>query len=164
MAATKPSIILVHGAYHDSGCYDLVKERLEGLSYEVFTINSPTTNATSTTINYKDDVEEIHKVMLPLFDAGKEVTIVGHSYGGITSCVSTEGQSIAERSKAGKKGGVRSIVFLCAFALIEKWTNVSEVNPQADISWVQFNEVSLGVPFRYLNAEKLQLGGLFGLQ
>jgi len=79
--------------------------------------------------------------MLPLLDDGKEVVVVGHSYGGLPAYLCTEGQSIAERTAAGKKGGVRSVVFLCAFAIPEKGSYLNEVNSPSDVSYVQINEV-----------------------
>jgi pimeloyl-ACP methyl ester carboxylesterase len=142
MELTKPTILLVHGAFHHSSCYYKVKQRLEALSYPVVAVDLRTTNGSSVSINYMDDVEEIHQVILPLMDEGKEIVVVGHSYGGIPSYVSTEGESIAERAAGGKKGGVRSIVFLSAFAHPERGMHNSEVNTPADISWVGLNGVS----------------------
>ena len=142
MPSTKPTIVLVHGAFHRSVCFDKIKQRLEALSYPVTTVDSPTTNGSSLTTTYKDDVEAIHQVMLPLMDEGKEIVIVGHSLGGISACASTEGESIAERATAGKKGGIRSIVFICAFALPKIGLICPEYNTPADNSWAELNAVS----------------------
>lgn len=141
MASVKPTIILVHGAFHRSVGYDKVKERLEVLSYPVITINLRTTEPSSPSLNYKDDVEEIHQVLLPLMDEGREAVVVGHSYGGVPAYVCTEGQSIAERSVVGKKGGIRSVVFLCGFAIPEIGSYVNEVNTPSDVSWVEMSDV-----------------------
>lgn len=115
--STHPTIVLVHGAYHGPWCYSLVIPKLEALGYPVIAIDSPTTSSPSATTAPLDDVAEIHKHVLPLLDAGKEVVLAAHSYGGIPTYLSAIGQSVAERAKENKKGGVRSVVFLCAFAL-----------------------------------------------
>jgi pimeloyl-ACP methyl ester carboxylesterase len=141
MALTKPTLLLVPGAYHLPLSYDTNKERLEALSYPVVTIRLPTASGISPSTSYKEDVEAIHSIILPLMDEGKEIVVVGHSYGGVPSYVSTEGQSIAERTAAGKKGGVRSAVFLCAFAHPEKDKFVTEVNQGSDTTWLSFREV-----------------------
>ena len=159
MTSPKPTIILVHGSWHRLGCFHLIKERLERLSYEVYAIDSPTTSEISPTLDYRDDVEEIHKLMLPLFDTGKEVTIVGHSYGGLPAFVSTEGQSIAERAQAGKRGGVRSLVLLCALAPTERYTDaaiVGQIKP-GSVSFCPLNEVSYcnEAPCNNINTDRL---------
>ena len=149
MAAAKPTVILVHGAYHTSNCYDIIKSKLEALSYPVIAVDLVTMNAKSPSVSLKDDVAEIHRIMLPLLDAGKEVTVVGHSYGGIPAYLSTEGQSIAERTQDGKKGGVRSVVFLCAFAVSEVGKSCTDTNTPSDVTFIQFREVSSSPPFSF---------------
>jgi len=47
-------------------------------------------------------------------DAGKEIVLIAHSYGGTPSCAAVEGQTIAERSARGEKGGIKSILFISA--------------------------------------------------
>jgi hypothetical protein len=49
------------------------------------------------TATYLNDVATIHAIILPLIDAGREIFIVAHSYGGIPGCAATEGQSVRER-------------------------------------------------------------------
>ena len=145
-SSTKPTIILVPGAYHTSSSFDIIKTRLEALSYPVIALELATANAKSSSVGPKDDVAEIHRVMLPLCDAGKEVTIVAHSYGGFPAYLSTQGHSVAERAQGGKRGGVKSIVFLCAFAATEVGKTFTETNLPADVSWVSFRDVGF---FKY---------------
>jgi pimeloyl-ACP methyl ester carboxylesterase len=142
--ASHPTIILIPGAYHAPSVFDLIKKKLEALSYPVTAIKLPSVNATSLTVGHKEDAEAVHEVILPLLDAGKEVTLVGHSYGGLPTYISTQGHSIAERSQAGKMGGVRSIVLVAAFAPLVAGQHLSEQNTGSDVSWVTFRaEVSL---------------------
>lgn len=63
---------------------------------------------------------QVHSLVNPLFDAGREVVIIGHSYGGIPACASTQGYTMDERADKGKKGGFRSIIYLAGFAIPEK--------------------------------------------
>ncbi|KAG0651477.1 Pyrethroid hydrolase [Hyphodiscus hymeniophilus] len=144
-AETNPTVLLVHGAYHTSSCFDVIKPKLEALSYQVIALDLPTTNPSSPTVGIREDVEAIHKVMLPLLDAGKEVTVVGHSYGGFPGYLSIEGNSLTERAEAGKRGGVRSMVFICAFASPEVGMALTDVNigSPPDVSWFTFREDGL---------------------
>jgi len=52
-------------------------------------------------------------------ESGKDVILVMHSYGGIAGSDGLKGLSSLERQKLGKKGGVKALVYLCAFVLPE---------------------------------------------
>jgi pimeloyl-ACP methyl ester carboxylesterase len=53
----------------------------------------------------------------PLFAVGREVVLVGHSYGGVVATVTSEGQGVAERAARGELGGFSRIVFLAGFTV-----------------------------------------------
>ncbi|KAI1849199.1 hypothetical protein JX266_005160 [Neoarthrinium moseri] len=119
MSATssKPVILLIHGGWHYPKCYGPLVDELEGLGYSVLCPELPTLGADTHGKTPADDVALIHEIVLPLFDQGKEIVIIGHSYGGIPACASTQGLGVQERALEGKKGGFKSIVFLAAFAI-----------------------------------------------
>src|SRR5205085_5835564 len=58
-----------------------------------------------------DDAAFIAKEMENLADAGKEIILVAHSYGGMPATQSTKGLSVQERQKEGKKGGLVRIAY-----------------------------------------------------
>lgn len=58
-------------------------------------------------------------MLLPLLDAGKDLLLVMHSYGGLAGNCSAKGLSKKERSSAGHEGGVIGLVFITAFVAKE---------------------------------------------
>ncbi|KAK3995732.1 Alpha/beta hydrolase fold-1 [Cladorrhinum sp. PSN332] len=68
-------------------------------------------------VGWDADTDVLLKEAEPLFDQGKKVVLVGHSYGGIPATVATRNNGVAERAAAGLKGGFKHVVFLAAFAL-----------------------------------------------
>jgi hypothetical protein len=61
-----------------------------------------------------DDAAHIASVVSPLVDAGKEIVLVAHSYGGVPVTESIKGLSLKERASNGQKGGIKSIVYFAA--------------------------------------------------
>ncbi|KUJ13786.1 alpha/beta-hydrolase [Mollisia scopiformis] len=117
--AKLPLIVLVHGAWHRPNSFKKLQVELERQGYEVLcpalvTMSKTKENAGAT---HLDDVALIHELLRPHLDQGREVVIVGHSYGGVPSVVSCEGNTVDERAAQGKKGGIRAIVFIAAIVL-----------------------------------------------
>ena len=59
-----------------------------------------------------DDAAVIRQVAAKLADEGKDVVLVGHSYGGVPATEAIKGISKAEREKEGKKGGVVRVAYM----------------------------------------------------
>jgi pimeloyl-ACP methyl ester carboxylesterase len=90
-------VVLVHGAWHGSWCWDQVVERLDGL--QVVTVDLPSVGSLA---RFADDV----RVVRDALDRGDGPALLcGHSYGG---------QVVSE---AAGHPAVAATVFLCAFAL-----------------------------------------------
>ncbi|KAI1140047.1 Alpha/beta hydrolase fold-1 [Hypoxylon sp. FL0543] len=109
----KRGIIFSVGAFHPAHFLDPVKQLLEnGQTFDPVLVSShPSLGNDSRGKTLWDDVEALRKQMAPHVDAGCEFIIVGHSYGGFPGFEATEGWTVAERAAAGKKGGVRAVVF-----------------------------------------------------
>ena len=131
----KPVIVLVHGAWHRPLHYI---ELINGLRFKGFTVVAPL-NATAGWDNtivgktHFDDVRLIQSAMNPYLDAGKEVVLVCHSYGGIPGTAAAESNTVAERKAKGENGGIISVVYIAAFALpqpgLSLWIGVGGVKP-----------------------------------
>jgi pimeloyl-ACP methyl ester carboxylesterase len=94
-AATKPAIILVHGAFADGSSWSKVIPLLEKDGYYVIAVQMPLTSLA-------DDVATSKRVI----DAQKgPVVVVGHSYGGAVITGAAAGNA-----------NVKSLVYLAAFA------------------------------------------------
>jgi len=77
-------------------------------------------------VTWEADKEMLLNLVVPLFEQGKEIIIIGHSYGGIPACAATEGNGVQERVVAGKKGGFRRIVYLAGFAIPQRGMTLLE--------------------------------------
>lgn len=135
----KPIIVLVPGAWHTAECFRYIIPKLEALSYPVVVINLATAGGQNPEATHLDDIAVIHKAIIPLMNDGSEIMLVAHSYGGIPACASVEGQTVAERSARGEKGGITSIFFLCAFALKERGMTCNSTFDKQSVDWMDID-------------------------
>lgn len=88
------AIVLVHGAWHGAWCWDAVVRELSDRGSAAVAVELPLTG-------YPDDVAAVRQA---IGEAGDEVIVCAHSYGGMV--VSAAAQGLA---------GIRRLVFLAAF-------------------------------------------------
>ncbi|GAP88131.1 hypothetical protein SAMD00023353_1501020 [Rosellinia necatrix] len=120
-SSSKPVIVLVAGAWHLPDAWHKVKPQLETAGYEVYTPRSMTVvGPEPVNHSWRVDVAMIHDLVLPLFEQGREVVIVGHSYGGVVATASVEGQTILDRRLRGLSGGFSAVVYVTAFAFPQR--------------------------------------------
>lgn len=116
MASTKPTVVLVHGAWHRRAHFKLLIAALEAASFETITPELPTSsNAIPANKSLPDDVAVVRPLIQELVKKGKEVIVVGHSYGGVVMTDSLFDLSIEKRKSKGLSGGVKEMIYLCAF-------------------------------------------------
>lgn len=118
-SSQKPAIIIVHGAWSlPSPSYEPLKQQLEGLGYECYLPHLRTSGGDEVRgQTWEADVQVILDTAQPLFDRGREVVIVAHSYGGVPGGAATAGNGVADRARQGKAGGFRQIIYVAAFAI-----------------------------------------------
>lgn len=93
--STKPTIVLVHGAFADGSSWSKVIPLLQGDGYDVIAVQNPLTS-------FADDVATTRRVI----DAQKgPVVLVGHSYGGAVITTAAAGAA-----------NVKALVYIAAFA------------------------------------------------
>ncbi|KAG4443506.1 hypothetical protein IFR05_000979 [Cadophora sp. M221] len=138
MSPTKPTLVLVHGAFHGPDCFHLIKPKLESLGYPVVAVALVSVGKTHPAATYLDDVAAVHEAILPILGEGKEVVLVAHSWGGIVGVASTDGQTIRERAERGEKGGIKSIFMIAAAMIMKKGTSLSESNGTNSVEWMDF--------------------------
>jgi pimeloyl-ACP methyl ester carboxylesterase len=113
--ATKPSIVLVGGSFATPAVYDLVVSRLKDSGFDVEVPQLPSIGRREgEPPTLADDVAHVHSVLEHKADEGKDVLIIGHSYGGIPTTEAIQGLSKADREKQGKEGGVVRILYTTA--------------------------------------------------
>ncbi|KAI1261616.1 Alpha/beta hydrolase fold-1 [Xylariaceae sp. FL1019] len=119
----KPVIMLVHGAWHTPEYWFLVKDRLEEAGYDVLAPRLPSVCGPETVnFSWRSDVATVLDHATPLFAAGRNVVIVGHSYGGSVVTNAVPGNTVRERAAKGLKGGFSAVVYICAFPVVQRDT------------------------------------------
>src|SRR5436190_3637998 len=101
------TVILVHGAAHGNPEY--FKPLKAWLTYdgiESVSMKCPSDGADPPRLGMYDDAKYVREIILKEIDAGKDVLVFMHSYGGMVGTEASKGLSKAERQKEGKKGGV----------------------------------------------------------
>ncbi|KAF2843361.1 alpha/beta-hydrolase [Patellaria atrata CBS 101060] len=112
-----PIVVLVPGAWHSPAHYALLIQMVENAGYTVVTAALPSLNSHDpANQSVARDSAYIRVALLePQIDAGKEVLLVMHSYGGCPGAAAAKGLSVVERKERGEEGGVVGMVFLAAF-------------------------------------------------
>lgn len=99
-----PDILLVHGAWHSSACWDKVKPILQARGRQVHTVDLPSVHAANPgTQGMYDDARAVKDAIEAI---AKPVVVVAHSYGGIP---------VAEGSTG--LPNVEHLVFIAAFTI-----------------------------------------------
>lgn len=113
MASSKPTLLFVHGAWHDVRCWNDIRHELESLGYPTVAPSLISMEQKPAVKSHLADVAIVRKELETLVDAGKDVILVMHSYGGMAGGGAVEG--LKTRLSANAKGGVKAAVFLAAF-------------------------------------------------
>ncbi|KAI9719615.1 MAG: hypothetical protein M1812_003386 [Candelaria pacifica] len=112
---TKPTLVLIHGAWHTAASFSSLISLLEEEGYPAQCISLPSVGASPGLPSFDADVTAIRTVIKPLIESNKQVILVMHSYGGLPGTEALQGLSEIERRKEGKEGGVVRLVYLAAF-------------------------------------------------
>ena len=121
MSTTKPTIVLIPGAWHSGSCFSQLTAALNAAGYSTRTPTLPgVASPNQSTITQHDDVAYIrNEVLLPLLAEGKDVLLAMHSYGGAPGSAASKGLSKKEREGKGEKSGIIGQVFIASFVLPE---------------------------------------------
>ncbi|MGI5498833.1 alpha/beta fold hydrolase [Lentzea sp. CA-135723] len=104
-----PDILLVHGAFHGSWCWEAVIEDLEHLGRTAHVVDLPSAGSPA---GLHEDAEAVRHAITAV---GRPVAVVAHSYGGFPVTEATAGAL-----------NVTRLVFLAAW-MLEPGTSISEV-------------------------------------
>lgn len=119
MSDSSRTIIIVPGAWHGPEHFDKVAKKLEIAGYPTVCVTLKSVGAEEPLTDFWPDVEAIRAEISKVADAGQEIIVVAHSYGGIPSSQAIEGFDINSRKAAGKLGGVVHVFYLAAFLIPE---------------------------------------------
>ena len=117
MPDSKPTLLLIPGAWHTASAYSLLIPPLTQHSYPVQALTLPSVGSNPPPTSIGPDIQHIRNALIPLLDESKDVIVVMHSYGGIPGGSAVKGLSRKEREGEGKKGGVVALVYICAWII-----------------------------------------------
>lgn len=108
-----PSIVIVPGSFSGPEHYQALVPLLDK-DYEVIvgTLQSADREPPRKAATMHEDAAYFRGIIEALASQGKDVIIIGHSYGGSVANESVQGVTKPEREARGLKGGVVKIVYL----------------------------------------------------
>ncbi|TVY90584.1 hypothetical protein LAWI1_G007608 [Lachnellula willkommii] len=150
--ASKPTIALVPGAWHTPAHFDALSSLLNAEGYPTASKQLPSvdTATPNTTTTQGDSQFIVDQVLTPLLDDGKDIILLVHSYGGSPGGAAANGLSKAERTAAGKKGGIIGLIYVAAF-IAPNNISIHTLTGGKFRDWVQIDTPSAGYTFpRYM--------------
>ena len=110
----KPSIIVIPGSASPAALYALMVQHLMSFGFEanVYDLPSASRAPPQEPAGLADDAAFFNRKIRSLADAGNNIVVVAHSYGGLVATDAAQGQSWEEREAKGLKGGIVRIVHL----------------------------------------------------
>lgn len=112
-----PTVVFTPGAWHGTWAFDTVRSQLEALGYPTEAVALPSVGNTNASVGVAEDAAALSAELATLTDAGKNVVMVCHSYGGVVASSAVEGFGYKNRSAAGLgANGVIMLVYMTAFA------------------------------------------------
>jgi surfactin synthase thioesterase subunit len=103
----KPYIVLVPGSFAPAKLYTIFVEKLKAAGYtNVESLDLPSVGRREgkPAATMAEDAEHINSVAKKLIDAGNDVLLVSHSYGGVPATESLRGLNKKEKGKNGVIG------------------------------------------------------------
>ncbi|KAJ0424605.1 alpha/beta-hydrolase [Aspergillus carlsbadensis] len=145
MPPSKPTIVLVHGAWHTPPSYGSFVSALEARGFAVHCPHLPScSNASPATATYQDDVLVVRKLLQDLTAQGHRILLLMHSYGGAigTDALTRDLEllpSTTADSDSGTRGGVIHLLYLCAY-ILQPGRTIWNVIEEAQMThlWPQF--------------------------
>lgn len=114
MAVSKPTIVLVPGAYHGPAAFDPILPLLHAAGYTTTAVSLPSVGVSPGHSDFKADVDAVRATVGGLTQLGRETVLVSHSYGAVVTSEAARGLSRTERRDQGLSGGVVELVYVAA--------------------------------------------------
>lgn len=115
---SKPTFVLLHGAWHTPRCWDRLTAQLDAAGYTWVAPALPSSGSNPPIPDWSRDVETIRDTVSSLIQE-HDVVVVTHSFSGMTGGTALEGLDKDASLAKGLKGGVVRIVYIAAFLVPE---------------------------------------------
>ncbi|KAI1771164.1 Alpha/beta hydrolase fold-1 [Hypoxylon cercidicola] len=127
-ATTKPTLLIVHGGWHVPHSYGKLTSALRAAGFEVHIPRNVSMNGSRPpNADLATDSDLIRAYASSLVEAGRDVAVLMHSYGGQVGTNALYGLSHKARAAKGLSGGVTHLIYMAAFALPEGKKMVDKV-------------------------------------
>jgi hypothetical protein len=113
--SVNPVFVFVPGAWHTADSFDVVRDLMHNRGLATEAISTPSVGAFPPDKGLHADIEHTHAVLKEMVEAGCQIVLVNHSYGGMVGAGAVKGLGYTERRKAGLPGGVIMVVWMAAF-------------------------------------------------
>ncbi|THW69034.1 hypothetical protein D6D19_08631 [Aureobasidium pullulans] len=144
---SKPSIVLVPGAWHVPAHFSQVIEKLEDQGYVCVGVNLHTNTRNPLVdgrlLGIEDDVPAIRAAVTKQLDTGHDVVVVTHSYGTVPGTAALTGLNLKARRTANKTNGVVGVVIISGFILPPDSTMLTIMGGQLPPQYLLENNTTL---------------------
>ncbi|KAH7394068.1 Alpha/Beta hydrolase protein [Phaeosphaeria sp. MPI-PUGE-AT-0046c] len=141
--AKKPAVILVPAAFSKASVYNQVKLCLSHEGYDVIAVNLPSVGKGAAKVNRIPDIEAVQKSLKQQIQNGKDVILVGNSYGGTVICDAVGDFEAKSSIKFTGKGKILGLIFFSGF--LPYMSELSNAHPDIrsiSPSWFRFEGTS----------------------
>ena len=116
--ASKPTLLLVHGAWHSPECFHKIVPLLEDQGYKCVVPTMLYTTQEPPVRSNKPDIDLVQSLIKSELAANTDVVMVAHSFGGVAACSAVQGLSQKDSSRVGTGSGrVKGIVIISGVLL-----------------------------------------------
>lgn len=113
---TTPTLLFVHGAWHNSSCWNLVTSLLQRHGYRCLTPQIQFAGTAEPVDSLEGSINQLRTLIKQETLSGNDVYLVNHSFGGSVGCSSVKGLTQKDPScLASGSGKVIGIIQICAF-------------------------------------------------
>ncbi|KAG9010756.1 hypothetical protein FRB90_007655 [Tulasnella sp. 427] len=127
MSPSKPTIILIPGAWHEPEVFEPITIILHSFGYKTIGVKLPSVGASPPLNDFEPDVAAVRKAILSCVEAGSEVVLFAHSYGSVPTSEAVKDLTKADLEAQGKPGGVIHLILCTAFLIPEGVPSIDPV-------------------------------------
>lgn len=120
ISTPQPHVLIIPGAWHRASTMASFADALEAAGFPATVVATRSVGTRDVTI--QDDEAQAKALLQPLLDDGKDVIVLGHSYGGFVITGLIAGLDKRGREALGLGGGILGVIYLSAFIPIEAET------------------------------------------
>ncbi|KAF1920460.1 Alpha/Beta hydrolase protein [Ampelomyces quisqualis] len=115
--ATKPTVILIPAAFSKATVYDKVKHKLSNTGYDIVAVDLPSVGRGASKVDRTPEIEAVQKVLSRRIHQGKDIVLVGNSYGATVICDAVKDfeDKSAMKYPSSSNGKILGLIFFSGF-------------------------------------------------